>query len=65
MRRHAERWDDFSVKSWEKAMDTFRAVLEKRPALVVQYMNRTYKLTEEENDRYFGAFLQYNKKETP
>ena len=60
MKRQAERWKDFSFNSWEIAMNTFRAVLAKRPALVVKYFQRAYSLDEEEMNRYFGEFVVAN-----
>lgn len=60
IQRHALSWKDFGFNSWEKAMDSFRSVLARRPALVVGYIKRAFRLTDEEVIRYFAAFLEAN-----
>jgi hypothetical protein len=56
MQRNAGRWKDFSYSNWVKAMESFRGMLVKRPALVVKYLVKGYSLSQAESERYFGAF---------
>lgn len=54
---HMARWDLASVRYWEREVDELRAVAQARPALVVQYAQKYFSMTEEETARFFGAFL--------
>ena len=60
IKRHDERWKDFTFSTWEAAMANFRGMLMKRPTLVVNYLIRAYNLSRAEIERYFGGFLLAN-----
>ena len=55
--RHAEQWPGFTLAKWEKAMNSFRAMLLRRPPAVVKYLTTAYKLNPQQVERFFGTFL--------
>ncbi len=56
--RHSQRWSQFSLNTWKKSVQSFRGMLATRPKVVVSHLQKSFSLTEEETQRYFGAFLQ-------
>ncbi len=60
MELHTAKWTNVPFARWEKNMDDFRRMLERRPALMPKYFTQTYQLTQEETVRFFGDFLDNN-----
>jgi len=61
MEAQIARWPKSSPQSrsnWEYEVRAFRKICTQRPEEVVRLVSQTYKLSKDEQQRYFGAFLQ-------
>lgn len=54
---HMARWKKGPVSYWEAMVDELRQVITERQDYVVEYVTKHFALTEEEVQRYFGAYL--------
>lgn len=60
MEEQIARWPGCSPKSvgtWEYEVNAFRKIARTRPKYVVNYLVSQYKLTKEQKQQYFGAYL--------
>lgn len=60
MEVHGQSWRDQYYSKWEKSMADFRKVLVRRPVLIPKYFAQSYKLSDQEVEKYFGDFLRDN-----
>lgn len=51
------RWNTGDLKKWNEEVDTLRKYCRERPAKMVEHISSTFRLSEEEVQHYFGAFL--------
>ena len=61
MEDHVKRWPDTSMKRWQSCVDRLRTNLKERPVIMVEYVKKAFRLTDEQVQKYFGAFLDENK----
>ena len=51
------RWNTGDLKKWNEEVDTLRKYCRERPAKMVEHISSTFRLSEDEVQHYFGAFL--------
>lgn len=56
--KHVVRWPAMTMDRWEKSVTTFDTMLVKRPQLVVRHLQKGYRLSDEDMQRYFGDYLR-------
>lgn len=56
MAAHFGKWRETTLLDWDKQMERFERMLVRRPALVMKYLISSFRLTDGETRRYFGAF---------
>ncbi len=61
MEDHVKRWPDVSLARWQKYVDLLRTNVRERPEEMVQHVANAFRLTDEQVQQYFGAFLKENK----
>lgn len=52
------RWTEDTMHYWESLVEDMRRCARQRPRLVVQYTQEYFNLSDDELQRYFGAFLE-------
>ena len=52
-----ERWKTGDLKEWNKAVDELRKYCRERPVKVVEHVRDSLSLSDDEVQKYFGAFL--------
>lgn len=52
-----ERWNTGDIENWNESVATLRKYCKERPPKVVEHISATFSLSEDEVQRYFGAFL--------
>lgn len=60
MEDHVKRWPDTSLARWQKYVDLLRKNVRERPAKMVEHIQKAFRLTDEQVQQYFGAFLNAN-----
>lgn len=55
---HAERWENTSVREWERSVETLKNTCAARPAYILSSAQSHFGLTDEEMARYFGAYRE-------
>jgi hypothetical protein len=61
MEDHVKRWQDTSIIRWQKSADLLRTNVRERPIKMVEHVKKAFHLTDEQVQKYFGAFLEANK----
>ena len=52
-----DRWNTGDLKFWNESVDTLRKYCNERPVKMVEHISAKFSLSEEEVEKYFGAFL--------
>lgn len=55
--QHA-RWKTGDMEKWNKAVETLRKYCRERPPKMVEHISDTFKLSQSEIQKYFGAYLE-------
>lgn len=61
MPEHEKRWPDTSVSRWQMYVDLLKQNARERPDKMVEHITSAFRLTKDEVQEYFGAFLAANK----
>ncbi len=61
MEDHVKRWPDTSLKRWQTYVDLLRTNVRARPLKMVEHVKKAFHLTDEQVQKYFGAYLEENK----
>lgn len=52
-----ERWRTGDIQAWNEDVSTLRKYCKERPPKMVEHISNTFSLSEEEVEKYFGAYL--------
>jgi hypothetical protein len=58
MEDHVKRWPDTSLARWQNYVDLLRTNVRERPLKMVEHVKKAFHLTNEQVQKYFGAFLE-------
>ncbi len=60
MTDHVKRWPDTSLARWQAYVDLLRKNVRERPVKMVEHIKDAFRLTDEQVQQYFDAFLEAN-----